>query len=174
MAATRICLEAGVDSARSPRWRELALQRRVESRALRFQLITQIRHKRVKSRSVHRKPDRPNHARIIQLHCGTLPARAIKLAFWRRQCSVSRDLSSLPVFTYTCRIELHALTHNLGSTGSLSRARTPNTHSWTHRNGSRATNRSSASSPNANSREASDLLALRPRLRRRTRFSSRS
>ena len=42
--------------------------------------------------------------------------------------------------------------YSLGSTGSLSSARTPNTHSWTLRSGSRATNLSKASLPKANSR----------------------
>ena len=37
--------------------------------------------------------------------------------------------------------------YSRGSTGSLSRARTPNTHSWMRLNGSRRTNRSSPSTP---------------------------
>ncbi len=53
--------------------------------------------------------------------------------------------------------------HSLGSTGSLSRASTPNTHSWTRCSGSPATNRSSASMPRANSRRASERLWPRPR-----------
>ncbi len=47
--------------------------------------------------------------------------------------------------------------HSLGSIGSLSSARTPKTHSWTRRSGSRRTNRSSPSIPSANSRNASDI-----------------
>jgi hypothetical protein len=61
--------------------------------------------------------------------------------------------------------------HNLGSTGSLSKASTPKTASCTRRKGSLRTNRSSASTPRANSRNASDLLAESPRARRRSRFS---
>ncbi len=61
--------------------------------------------------------------------------------------------------------------YNLGSTGSLSRARTPKTHSWTRRNGSPRTNRSSPSMPSANSPRASDRLRPSPRDRRRSRFS---
>ena len=61
---------------------------------------------------------------------------------------------------------------SLGSTGSLSRASTPKTHSWTRRNGSRRTNRSSPSTPRANSPSASDRFRPRPRDRRRSRFSS--
>ena len=62
--------------------------------------------------------------------------------------------------------------YNLGSTGSLSSASTPNTHSWTRRNGSCRTNRSKASIPSANSRSARDRLPARPRLRNRPRCSS--
>ena len=54
-------------------------------------------------------------------------------------------------------------THNRGSTGSLSSASTPNTHSWTRRSGSWRTNRSSASMPSANSRSASDAWRPSPR-----------
>jgi hypothetical protein len=48
--------------------------------------------------------------------------------------------------------------HSLGSTGSLSRARTPKTHSWTRRSGSLRTNRSNPSTPRANSPRARDRL----------------
>ena len=61
--------------------------------------------------------------------------------------------------------------YNLGSTGSLSRASTPKTHSWTRRSGSPRTNRSSPSMPSANSPRASDRLRPRPRDRSRSRFS---
>src|SRR5436309_6251260 len=54
-----------------------------------------------------------------------------------------------------------------GLTGSLSSARTPKQHSCTRRSGSSRTNRSSASTPSANSREASERLEAR--LRRRSR-----
>lgn len=64
--------------------------------------------------------------------------------------------------------------HSLGSTGSLSRASTPKTHSWTLRSGSCRTKRSNASRPSANSRRANDRLPPRLRLRRRGRFSSES
>ena len=63
--------------------------------------------------------------------------------------------------------------YNLGSTGSLSRARTPKTHSWTRRNGSRRTNRSRASRPRANSERASDRLRPSPRARSGASFSRR-
>ena len=59
--------------------------------------------------------------------------------------------------------------HNLGSTGSDSSASTPNTHSCTRRSGSRATNRSSASRPSANSRNASARLPPSDRFRSRAR-----
>ena len=55
--------------------------------------------------------------------------------------------------------------HKRGSTGSLSSARTPNTHSCVRRSGSFLTNRSSASIPRANSRLASDRFAPTPRER---------
>src|SRR5262245_10358542 len=61
--------------------------------------------------------------------------------------------------------------HSLGSTGSLSSASTPNTHSWTLRRDSSRTNRSSASIPRANSRAASERLRPRPRERSRSRFA---
>jgi len=60
--------------------------------------------------------------------------------------------------------------HSRGSTGSLSNASTPNTHSWTRRRGSCRTNRSSDSIPSANSRNARERLAASPRLRNRSRF----
>lgn len=50
---------------------------------------------------------------------------------------------------------------SLGSTGSLSSARTPKTHSCTRRRGSLRTKRSSASTPSANSRSASERFAAR-------------
>lgn len=59
--------------------------------------------------------------------------------------------------------------HSRGSTGSLSKANTPNTHSWTRRNGSPATNRSSASIPKANSRSANERFSPTPRERSRER-----
>ncbi len=59
--------------------------------------------------------------------------------------------------------------YNLGSTGSLSIASTPNTHSWIRRNGSLRTKRSNASMPSANSRLASERLRPSPRLRSRAR-----
>ena len=61
--------------------------------------------------------------------------------------------------------------YSRGSTGSLSRARTPKTHSWTRLSGSRRTNRSSPSMPSANSRSASERLPDRPRSRSRSRCS---
>ena len=45
------------------------------------------------------------------------------------------------------------MSYILGSTGSLSRASTPKTHSWTQRRGSRATKRDRPSTPSANSRD---------------------
>jgi hypothetical protein len=66
----------------------------------------------------------------------------------------------------------HQSPHSRGSTGSLSRARTPNTHSCTRRSGSCRTKRSKASMPSANSRTASDRLPPRLRLRSRGRCSS--
>jgi hypothetical protein len=51
---------------------------------------------------------------------------------------------------------------SLGSTASLSIASTPNTHSCTRRSGSLATNRSSPSTPNANSRTARLRFAFKP------------
>ena len=63
--------------------------------------------------------------------------------------------------------------YSLGSTGSLSKASTPNTHSWTRRRGSLWTKRSSASIPSANSRRASDRFAPNPRLFNLLRFSER-
>jgi hypothetical protein len=60
-----------------------------------------------------------------------------------------------------CRFGLNLKTlstHNLGSTGSLSSARTPKTHSWTLRSGSLRTNLSSPSMPRANSPSARDHL----------------
>jgi hypothetical protein len=65
-------------------------------------------------------------------------------------------------------------THSLGSTGSDSSANTPNTHSWTRRSGSRATKRSSASSPRANSRSASARLPPSARFRNRVKCRSAS
>jgi hypothetical protein len=59
------------------------------------------------------------------------------------------------------------LRYSRGSTGSDSSASTPNTASWTRHNGSPRAPRSSASSPRAYSRSASDRL--RPRLRSRSR-----
>jgi hypothetical protein len=53
--------------------------------------------------------------------------------------------------------------YSLGSTGSLSSASTPNTHSCTRRSGSRRTNRSRASIPSANSRSARDRFVESPR-----------
>src|SRR6266480_4054261 len=58
-----------------------------------------------------------------------------------------------------------------GSTGSLSRARTPKTHSWTRRSGSWRTNRSKASIPRANSRRANERFVETKRLRSRSKFS---
>ena len=55
--------------------------------------------------------------------------------------------------------------HSRGSTGSLSSASTPKTHSWTRRSGSPATKRSSASTPSANSRRASERLRAQAALR---------
>ena len=49
--------------------------------------------------------------------------------------------------------------HSRGSDGSLSRASTPKTHSWTRRSGSRRTNRSSPSTPRANSPQGQRPLA---------------
>ena len=60
-----------------------------------------------------------------------------------------------------------------GSTGSLSRARTPNTHSCTRLRGSRCTNRSRPSIPSANSRSASDRLPESPRSRSLSRCSGK-
>jgi hypothetical protein len=57
-----------------------------------------------------------------------------------------------------------------GSTGSLPRASTPKTHSWTRRSGSPRTNRSSASTPSANSRTARDRLWDSPLSFRRSMF----
>ncbi len=45
------------------------------------------------------------------------------------------------------------MSYILGSTGSLSRASRPKTHSWTRRRGSRATKRDRPSTPSANSRD---------------------
>ena len=56
-----------------------------------------------------------------------------------------------------------------GGRRAHSPARTPKTHSWTARRGSRRTNRSSPSRPRVNSDSASDRFLPRPRLRRRTR-----
>jgi hypothetical protein len=64
-----------------------------------------------------------------------------------------------------------------GSTGSLSRASTPNTHSCTRRKGSRFTKRVSPSIPRQNSRIAKLRLPESPRLRNRsirTRHRSRT
>ena len=61
--------------------------------------------------------------------------------------------------------------HNRGSTGSDSRASTPNTASWTRHSGSPATSRSTASSPSAYSRSASERFRLRLRFRSRSRLS---
>ena len=63
--------------------------------------------------------------------------------------------------------------HSRGSTGSDSSASTANTASWTRHSGSPSASRSSASSPSAYSRSASDRLWFRNRLRRRSRFSGR-
>src|SRR5262249_15630004 len=60
--------------------------------------------------------------------------------------------------------------YNLGSTGSLSSASTPKTHSWTRRSGSLWAKRSNASIPSANSRRASDRFAPKPRLFSRLKF----
>src|SRR5262249_30218244 len=61
--------------------------------------------------------------------------------------------------------------YNLGSTGSLSSASTANTHSCTRRSGSPRAKRSNPSSPSANSRSASERLALRKRWRSRSRLA---
>lgn len=58
-----------------------------------------------------------------------------------------------------------------GSTGSDSRASTPNTASWIRHRGSPATSRSTASRPRAYSRRARDRLRPRLRSRSRLRFS---
>lgn len=60
----------------------------------------------------------------------------------------------------TERVDVIRLADNYrrGSTGSLSRASTPNTHSRTLYRGSLFTKRSNASMPSANSRTASDRL----------------
>ena len=50
------------------------------------------------------------------------------------------------------------LSYSLGSTGSLSNARTPKTHSWTRRSGSRRTKRSRPSTPRSKSPRARDRL----------------
>ncbi len=60
------------------------------------------------------------------------------------------------------------LGYNRGSTGSLSRASTPNTHSCKRLSGSCRTKRSSASIPSANSRSANDPFAETERLRTRS------
>src|SRR5262249_7956331 len=64
--------------------------------------------------------------------------------------------------------------HSRGSTGSLSSARIPNTHSCTRRKGWPLTKRVSASTPKQNSRRARLRLRDRPRWRSRARFCGRS
>lgn len=61
---------------------------------------------------------------------------------------------------------------SLGSTGSLSSASTPKTHSCTRYSGSRSTKRCRASCPSMNSRRASARLGASPRWRRRSRFGA--
>ena len=70
-------------------------------------------------------------------------------------------------------LHLRFSTQSRGSTGSLSNASTPNTHSWTRRSGSRLTKRSRDSIPKANSRSANDLFVASPRCRNRLRFSGK-
>jgi hypothetical protein len=61
--------------------------------------------------------------------------------------------------------------HSRGSTGSDSRASTAKTHWWTRQSGSSRATRSSASSPRAYSRRASERLCPRPRERSRSRLA---
>jgi hypothetical protein len=63
-------------------------------------------------------------------------------------------------------------TQALATTGSLSRASTPNTHSCTRRKGSRRMNLFRASIPSANSRLANELFAPTALERKRSRFRS--
>ena len=63
------------------------------------------------------------------------------------------------VFPYLIPTTKHfSLDQSLGSTGSLSKASTPKTHSCTRRSGSFLTNRSKLSMPSANSPSANDRL----------------
>jgi hypothetical protein len=81
-----------------------------------------------------------------------------------KQCRIGFQLSSVRTERPILEL-LVGMFYNRGSTGSVSSARTPKTHSWTRRNGSRRTKRSRASTPRANSRRAKDRFA--PRLRER-------
>ena len=89
---------------------------------------------------------------------------------WRKVRKVDRKAGQARRYgkVRTCR------PYNRGSIGSLSNASTPKMHSCTRRRGSRCTKRSNASIPSANSRCASARFALRPRFRKRLRFSGTS
>ncbi len=63
------------------------------------------------------------------------------------------------------------MVQSLGSTDSLSIAKTPNTASCTLRRGSPRTNRSSDSIPSANSRSTKECFVESPRERSRSRYS---
>jgi hypothetical protein len=95
---------------------------------------------------------------------------------WASSGNCGRNATPARTVTNSFRLRQIAaeLIHNRGSTGSLSSARTPNTHSCTRRSGSLRTNRSRPSMPRANSRRARPRLWFRPRCRSRSRCSGSS
>ena len=78
-------------------------------------------------------------------------------------CLTSNHLKSVPSMCPSRESQL--IPYSLGSTGSLSSAKTLKTHSWTCRSGRFSTNRFSPSEPSANSRIANDRFEAIPRLR---------
>ena len=94
-------------------------------------------------------------------------AFALHAAFGVSACAESK---SRTVSAGDCAL-LEISGYSRGSTGSLSSASTPNTHSCTRRRGSPRTKRSSPSIPNANSRSASDRFGPRRRDLSRSRCS---
>src|ERR1041384_5601970 len=88
------------------------------------------------------------------------------------ECSNYDGKFNFPAYVFLeGRMGSSSLRYNLGSTGSLSSASTPKTHSCTRVRGSCRIKRSRDSIPNANSRKAKDRLAPRPRWRSSARCS---
>lgn len=85
-----------------------------------------------------------------------LPPRPAQTVCWWRSCCWG--WASLPAGSITASGGSRVRLQRRGSTGSDSRARTPNTGSWMRHSGSPRARRSRLSSPSAYSRRASDFL----------------